>query len=60
MTGRQWRVIFGAVALGISTTLAAAPTLGIEIPPLIALGLIVANAVVAYIKAPPDIEDPAA
>lgn len=60
MTSRQWRVVFGAVALGISTTLAAAPTLGIEIPPILALILVVANVVVAYLKAPPDLDDPAA
>jgi hypothetical protein len=60
LTSRQWRVLFGAITLGIGTLLAAAPALQIEIPPLIALTLVVTNAVVGYLKAPPDLDDPAA
>lgn len=60
MTSRQWRVIFGAVAFAGTTALAVAPELGIIIPPLVKLGLIVTVATVGYLKAPPDLEDPAA
>lgn len=50
----NWRVIYGAAGVAIATILATAPSLEIEIPPIVLLGLIVANAVIAFLKAPPD------
>ncbi len=57
MTNRQWRVLYGAVAAGCSFLLLQ-PQIQEIVPLAIALGLV--NIVVAYIKSPPDIEDPAA
>ena len=57
MSARQWRVLFGAVAAGCSFLLLQPQVQ--DIPALaIALGLV--NIVVAYLKAPPDLDDPAA
>ena len=57
MTSRQWRVLFGAVALGC--TLAVAQPTVQEQPWLITILVIVAG-VAGYLKAPPDLDDPAA
>ena len=57
MTSRQWRVIFGAVALGC--TLAVAQPTVQEYPLLVTIFVVVAG-VAGYLKAPPDIDDPAA
>ena len=57
MTPRQWRVLFGAVALGC--TLAVAQPTVQEQPWLITILVIVAG-VAGYLKAPPDIDDPTA
>lgn len=57
MTSRQWRVVFGSVALGC--TLAVAQPAVQELPALVAILVIVAG-VAGYLKAPPDIDDPAA
>ena len=57
MTSRQWRVAFGAIAAGCSFLLLQ-PQVQDIVPLAIALGL--TNIVVAYLKAPPDFEDPTA
>jgi hypothetical protein len=57
MTARQWRVLFGAIALGCTLAVAQPPVQ--EYPALVAILVIVAG-VAGYLKAPPDIEDPAA
>ena len=57
MTNRQWRVLYGAVAAGCSFLLLQ-PQVQDIVPLAILLGLV--NIVVAYIKSPPDIEDPTA
>jgi hypothetical protein len=57
MTSRQWRVIFGAVALGC--TLAVAQPAVQQIPALVSILVVVAG-VAGYLKAPPDLDDPAA
>lgn len=57
MTGRQWRIVFGAIAAGCTFLLLQPQVQDI---PVLAIGLGLANIVVAYIKAPPDLDDPAA
>lgn len=57
MSGRQWRIVFGAIALGCTLAVAQPPVQ--EIPALVAILVVVAG-VAGYLKAPPDIEDPAA
>lgn len=57
MTGRQWRVLFGAIALGCTLAVAQPPIQ--QIPALVAVLVIVAG-VAGYLKAPPDVDDPAA
>ena len=57
MSARQWRVLFGAVALGSTLAVAQPPVQ--EHPALVAILVIVAG-VAGYLKAPPDLEDPAA
>jgi hypothetical protein len=57
ITNRQWRVLYGAIAAGCSFLLLQ-PSVQAIVPLAIGLGLV--NIVVAYIKSPPDIEDPAA
>ena len=57
MTSRQWRVIFGAVALGCTLAVAQPP---VQEQPLLVAILVVVAGVAGYLKAPPDIDDPAA
>ena len=57
MSSRQWRVIFGAVALGSTLAVAQPPVQ--EYPALVAILVIIAG-VAGYLKSPPDITDPAA
>jgi hypothetical protein len=57
MTSRQWRVIFGAVAAGCSFLLLQPQ---VQDVPALAITLGLVNIVVAYLKAPPDLDDPAA
>jgi hypothetical protein len=57
MTGRQWRVLFGAIALGCTLAVAQPP---IQDNPLVVAVLVIVAGVAGYLKAPPDIEDPAA
>jgi hypothetical protein len=57
MSGRQWRVVFGAIALGCTLAVAQPPVQ--DQPALVAVLVIIAG-VAGYLKAPPDIEDPAA
>ena len=57
MTSRQWRVLFGAIALGC--TLAAGQPVVINNPVLLSF-LVVFAGVAGYLKAPPDLDDPAA
>ena len=57
MSSRQWRVLYGAVALGCTLAVAQPPVQ--EIPALVAILVIVAG-VAGYLKSPPDIDDPAA
>ena len=57
MSPRQWRVLFGAIALGCTLAVAQPPVQENDI--LVAVLVIVAG-VAGYIKSPPDIEDPAA
>lgn len=57
MSNRQWRVLFGAIALGCTLAVAQPPVQ--EYPVLVALFVIVAG-VAGYLKSPPDIDDPAA
>lgn len=57
MSGRQWRIVFGAIAFGCTLAVAQPPVQ--EIPALVAILVVVAG-VAGYLKAPPDIEDPAA
>ena len=54
MTGRQWRIAFGAIAAACSFLLLQ-PQVQEIVPLAIALGLV--NIVVAYLKAPPDVDD---
>lgn len=58
MTSRQWRVIFGAVALGC--TLAVAQPAIQESSPIVVAILVIVAGVAGYLKAPPDLDDPAA
>jgi hypothetical protein len=57
MTSRQWRVLFGAISLGCTLAVAQPPVQ--EFPALVAIFVIVAG-VAGYLKAPPDLDDPAA
>lgn len=57
MSGRQWRIVFGAISLGCTLAVAQPPIQ--EIPALVAILVVIAG-VAGYIKAPPDIDDPAA
>ena len=57
MSSRQWRVVFGAIALGCTLAVAQPPVQ--DQPVLVAILVIVAG-VAGYLKAPPDIEDPTA
>ena len=57
LTSRQWRTIFGAVVAGC-TFLLLQPQ--VQAVPVLCIALGLVNIVVAYIKAPPDINDPAA
>jgi hypothetical protein len=57
MTSRQWRVVFGAVALGCTLLVAQPP---IQQYPLAVAILVVVAGVAGYLKAPPDLDDPAA
>lgn len=57
MTSRQWRVLFGAIALG-STLAVAQPA--VQMHPWIVSILVVLAGVAGYLKAPPDLDDPAA
>lgn len=57
MTGRQWRIVFGAISLGCTLAVAQPP---VQEQPLLVAILVVVAGVAGYIKAPPDIEDPAA
>jgi hypothetical protein len=57
MSARQWRVLFGAVALGCTLLVAQPP---VQQYPLVVAILVVVAGVAGYLKAPPDIEDPAA
>ncbi len=55
MTNRQWRVVFGTVA-AVCTFLLLQPQ--VQDIPILAIVLGAVNVAVAYLKAPPDIEDP--
>lgn len=57
MSSRQWRVVFGAVALGSTLAVAQPPVQ--DQPVLVAILVIIAG-VAGYLKSPPDITDPAA
>lgn len=57
MSSRQWRVIFGAVALGCTLAVAQPPIQ--EYPWAVAI-LVIISGVAGYLKAPPDPEDPTA
>jgi uncharacterized membrane protein HdeD (DUF308 family) len=57
MSSRQWRVIFGATAAVCTFLLLQPPVQAI---PVLAIVIGAVNVAVAYIKAPPDLEDPAA
>jgi hypothetical protein len=55
MTNRQWRVLFGAIALGCTLLVAQPPVA--DYPVLVA-ALVVIAGVAGYLKAPPDIDEP--
>jgi hypothetical protein len=57
MSSRQWRVLYGAVALGCTLAVAQPP---VQQYPLLVTILVVVAGVAGYIKSPPDIDDPAA
>jgi hypothetical protein len=57
MTSRQWRVLFGAIALGCTLLVAQPP---VQDSPILVAILVVVAGVAGYLKAPPDIDDPAA
>lgn len=57
MSSRQWRVLFGAIALGCTLAVAQPP---IQDQPVLVAILVIVAGVAGYLKAPPDIDDPAA
>jgi uncharacterized membrane protein HdeD (DUF308 family) len=57
ISNRQWRVAYGAIA-ALCSFLLLQPQVQELVPLAIVIGAV--NVVVAYIKSPPDIEDPAA
>lgn len=57
MSSRQWRIVFGAVAT-LCTFLLVQPE--VTAIPVLAIIIGAVNVTVAYLKAPPDPENPAA
>lgn len=57
MSSRQWRILFGAIAFGCTLAIAQPPIAGI---PGVAAALVIIAGVAGYLKAPPDVDDPAA